>query len=44
MKRTRTQTIKPVKENHMKAILITFAAGLVYYVVTVNYLASCIVM
>jgi len=28
----------------MKAILIIFAVGLTYYAVTVNYLASCIVM
>jgi len=28
----------------MKAILITFAVGLAYFAVTVNYLASCIVM
>jgi len=28
----------------MKAILITFAVGLAYFAVTVNYLASCVVM
>jgi hypothetical protein len=28
----------------MKAILITFAVGLVYFVVAVNYLATCITL